>query len=136
MVTAARDVLVGHSRCVGEGETITEAARKMRASDVDCLPVCGADNRLKGMLTDRDIVVGVLAAGRDPSRTRVADLAVGPPLTLQADDSAAQALQQMVAYRVGRIPVVAGDALLGVVSHGDLASALGPERVSEFVTAA
>ena len=47
MVKTTRTALVGRTRCVGEGETITEAARKMRADGVDCLPIRGADNRLK-----------------------------------------------------------------------------------------
>jgi len=130
MATSVRD------KCVGEDETILDAARKMRARNVDALPICSEDNRLRGVLTERDIVVRVLAAGKDPRLTRVAELVDGPSLALHADDSAARGLQAMVAHQVRRLPVVVDDDLLGVVSQDDLASALGSERVSEFVAAA
>jgi len=135
MTTAFRDVSIGQNESVGEDETIIQAALKMSARGVDALPVRGQDNRLRGMLTDRDIVVRVLAAGKDPHRTRVGDVADGLSLALDADDSAARGLQAMLVHQVRRLPVMAGGNVLGVVSRGDLASALGPERVSEFVAA-
>ena len=58
-MTSARDIMTGGAECIGENETLDEAARKMRDLDVGSLPICGEDNRLKGMLTDRDIVVEV-----------------------------------------------------------------------------
>lgn len=58
--------MTGGAECVGENETLEQAARKMKDLDVGSLPICGEDNRLKGMLTDRDIVVKCLADGRDP----------------------------------------------------------------------
>jgi len=66
MAKTARDVMSGGAECIGERETLVEAARKMKQLDVGALPICGDDNRLKGMLTDRDIVIKALAAGKDP----------------------------------------------------------------------
>lgn len=57
------------AECVGADESVLQAARKMTELDVGALPICGTDNRLKGMLTDRDIVVKVLGKGKDPERT-------------------------------------------------------------------
>ncbi len=78
-MATARDIMTGGVECVGENETLTDAARKMRDLDVGSLPICGEDSRLKGMLTDRDIVVKVLAAGKDPASTKVIDLTSDQP---------------------------------------------------------
>jgi hypothetical protein len=78
----------------------------MAQLDVGSLPICGEDDRLMGMLTDRDIVVRVLAAGNDPTRTRAAELAQGEPITVAADDSAEDALHTMTEHRVRRLPVL------------------------------
>ena len=75
MAKTARDVMTGDCECVGENETVLDAAKKMSQLDVGVLPICGEDDRLKGMLTDRDIVLKVLAAGKDPSRPRPASWA-------------------------------------------------------------
>jgi CBS domain-containing protein len=107
----------------------------MAQLDVGSLPICGEDNRLKGMLTDRDIVVKVLAQGKDPAETRATELAQGKPVTIGADDSAEEALHTMTEYKVRRLPVIDGHDLIGVVSQGDLASALSREQVGELVEA-
>ena len=64
-----------------------DAAKQLADLDVGALPICGEDNRLKGMLTDRDIVVKVLAEGKDPAGTRAGELGEGKPVTIGADDS-------------------------------------------------
>ena len=63
MAKKARDVMTGGAECVGENETVLDAAKKLADLDIGAMPICGEDNRLKGMLTDRDIVVKVLAPG-------------------------------------------------------------------------
>src|SRR4051794_9588131 len=60
-MTSARDIMHSGAQCVGERETLDEAARKMRSLDVGALPICGEDDRLHGIITDRDIVVKCLA---------------------------------------------------------------------------
>ena len=68
MPKTARDVMTPNAECVGENETLLDAARKMADRGYGSMPICGEDNRLKGMLTDRDIVVKALAKGSDPAR--------------------------------------------------------------------
>jgi CBS domain-containing protein len=75
MGKTARDVMTSGAECIGENETVVDAAKKMAQLDVGALPICGEDNRLKGMLTDRDIAVKVLAKGRDPDSTKAGDWA-------------------------------------------------------------
>ena len=65
-MTTARDIMNAGVTCVGEHETLSAAAQHMREHDIGALPICGDDDRLHGMLTDRDIVIKGLAAGIDP----------------------------------------------------------------------
>ena len=119
-MTKARDVMTGDATCVQEGQTLADAARLMRELDVGALPICGDDNRLKGMVTDRDIVVRCVADGGDPSQTGVMSLAQGKPVTIGADDDISVALRTMADHQVRRLPVIDGDRLVAFVSIGDL----------------
>jgi len=131
----AREMMTGSAECIGETETIVQAAQKMKSLDVGSLPICGTDDRLKGMITDRDIVVKVLAAGKDPNQTKASELAQGKPVTIGADDSAEEALKTMREHRIRRLPVIDGRRLVGILSQGDLATELPPEKVGELVEA-
>jgi CBS domain-containing protein len=135
MGKTARDVMSGGAECIGENETLVEAARKLKELDVGALPICGEDNRLKGMLTDRDIVVKALAVDKDPGGTRAGDLAEGKPVTIGADDSVEEALHTMAEHHVRRLPVIDGHDLVGVVSQADLARNVDEEKVGELVEA-
>jgi CBS domain-containing protein len=133
MSKTAREIMSSKVECVGEGESLIAAAEKMARLDVGALPVCGEDDRLKGMLTDRDIVVKVLASGKDPHDTKAGELAKGKPVTIGADDSAEEALRTMSEHKVRRLPVIDGHELIGVLSQGDLAGELGRERTGELL---
>ena len=99
------------------------------------MPICGEDNRLKGMLTDRDIVVKVVAAGSDPSGTKAGEQGEGKPVTIGADDSVDEALRTMIDHKVRRLPVIDGHDLVGVVSQADLATSIDEEKVGGLVKA-
>jgi CBS domain-containing protein len=135
MSKTARDVMSGGADCVGENESVDEAARKLADLDVGAMPICGEDDRLKGMLTDRDIVVKVLAEGKDPSETKAGELAQGKPVTIGADDSLEEALRTMTEHKVRRLPVIDGHDLIGVVSQADLAKELPDDQVGDLVEA-
>ncbi|HWF33142.1 MAG TPA: CBS domain-containing protein [Solirubrobacteraceae bacterium] len=135
MSKTARDVMSGGAECVQSSESILDAAKKLASLDVGAMPICGEDDRLKGMLTDRDIVVKVLAEGRNPAETRAGDLAEGKPVTIGADDSVDEALRTMIDHKVRRLPVIDGHDLVGIVSQADLAQALDDADVGELVEA-
>jgi CBS domain-containing protein len=135
MAKKARDVMSGGVECVGENDTILDAAKRLADLDVGAMPICGEDDRLKGMLTDRDIVVKVLAQGKDPGATKAGELGEGKPVTIGADDSVEEALQTMVAHKVRRLPVIDGHDLVGIVSQADIAVNLPEERVGDLVEA-
>jgi len=133
MSKTVREIMTGDAECIVENESVLTAAEKMARLDVGSLPICGMDDRLKGMLTDRDIVVKVLAEGKDPKQTKASDLAQGKPVTIGADDPAEKALRTMSEHKVRRLPVIDGQDLVGVLSQGDLARALGREQVGELL---
>ena len=74
MPKVARDVMTPNPECIGESQSLLDAARKMAERGYGAMPICGDDNRLKGMLTDRDIVVKAIAKGKDPAGTRAGEL--------------------------------------------------------------
>jgi CBS domain-containing protein len=130
-----REIMTDDVRCVKEEESLVEAAKKLRDLDVGALPVCGTDNRLKGMLTDRDIVVKCLAEGGDPSHLTAGDLTTGKPVTVGADDSVETALQTMSEYKVRRLPVIDGHDLVGIISQADIARNLPEDKVGDLLEA-
>jgi CBS domain-containing protein len=127
--------MTGDAQCVGENETVIDAAKRLAELDVGSMPICGEDDRLKGMLTDRDIVVKVLAEGRDPSSTTAGELGEGKPVTIGADDSIEEAIRTMKDHRVRRLPVIDGHRLIGIVSQADVAKAADEEQIGELVEA-
>jgi CBS domain-containing protein len=135
MAKKARDVMSGGAECIGENDSILDAAKRLKELDVGAMPICGEDNRLKGMLTDRDIVVKVLAEGKDPSSTKAGELGEGKPVTIGADDSVEEALRTMAEHKVRRLPVIDGHDLVGVVSQADIATNLEEEDTGELVEA-
>ena len=134
-MTNARDIMTPDVECVGENETLADAARKMRDLNVGALPICGEDNRLKGMLTDRDIAVKCVAEGGDPQTVRAGELGDGKPVTIGADDSVEEALRTMKEYKVRRLPVIDGHSPVGMVSQADIAKNIDPSRVGDVVEA-
>ena len=134
MPGTAREIMSGGVDCIGENETVAEAARKMAQLGVGALPICGEDDRLKGMLTDRDIVVKVIAEGKDPNSCRAGELAQGKPVTIGADDSLEELVRTMAQHEVKRVPVIDGHRLVGVVSESDVAGSASPELVVKLVT--
>jgi CBS domain-containing protein len=135
MGKSARDIMSGDAECVQETDTILDAAKALADRDVGAMPICGQDERLKGMLTDRDIVVKVLAKGMDPSSTKVSEIAEGKPVTIGADDSIDEALRTMSEHKVRRLPVIDGHELIGIISQADIARNLDDEKTGDLVEA-
>jgi CBS domain-containing protein len=133
MAKTARDIMTGSPECIGENDSILDAAKKLQKLDVGSMPICGEDNRLKGMLTDRDIVVKVLAEGRDPSSTTAGELAQGKPVTIGADDSIQLAIKTMSEHKVRRLPVIDGHDLVGIVSQADIATNAEDDDTGQLV---
>ena len=134
-MTSARDIMTGSAECASASDSLVDAARKMRDLGVGALPICGDDDRLAGMITDRDIVVKCVADGRDPSSVKVSELAEGKPVTIGADDSVEEVLRTMTEHGVRRLPVIDGQRLVGIVSQADVAKNLPEDKVGDLVEA-
>jgi CBS domain-containing protein len=134
-MATARDIMTASAECVSVNDTLVEAARKLRDLDVGAMPICGEDNRLKGMLTDRDIVVKCIAEGGDPATTKVSELAEGKPVTVGADDPVEEILRTMKDHGVRRLPVIDGHDLIGIVTQADVAKNLPEDKIGDLVEA-
>ena len=134
-MTVARDIMTPDCQCIGENETVSQAASKLAEHKIGAMPICGEDNRLKGMLTDRDIVVDVIAQGKDPDSVKAGELGDGKPVTIGADDSVEEALKTMSEHQVRRLPVIDGHDLVGIVSQADVARNLPDEKTGDLVEA-
>lgn len=134
-MTTAREIMTPDCTCVAADDNMLTAAQKMAQLDVGSLPICGTDNRLKGMLTDRDIVVKVLAQGQDPAAVTAGSLAQGEAVTIGADDDAEEILRTMASHQVRRLPVIDGHSLVGIVAIADVARALPDRPVGDLMDA-
>lgn len=131
----ARDLMSeGGVTCVGEHQSVLDASRMMRDMAVGALPICGDDERLKGMITDRDIVLRCVAQGEDPAGIETGRFA-GELYWIDAKADATQALETMERHRVKRLPVIDvdnGHRLCGMITEADLARNLTDKQVAEF----
>ncbi|WP_327676672.1 CBS domain-containing protein [Streptomyces sp. NBC_00467] len=134
-MTTAREIMTSGTECIGADESVLDAAKKMKDLGVGALPICGTDNKLKGMLTDRDIVVKVLGAGKDPASVKAGELAQGEAVTIGADDDADEILRTMTQHKVRRLPVIDGHDLVGMVAQADVARALPDPKVGDLLEA-
>ena len=137
MAKKARDIMSGDCTCIGENDSVLDAAKLLKEKDVGAVPICGEDDRLKGMLTDRDIVVTVLAEGKDPSSVKAGELGQGDgqTITIGADDSIDEALKTMAEHKVRRLPVIDDQRCVGVLAQADIARNIDEEKVGDLVEA-
>ena len=132
MVTA-KDIMHPGAQWIYREETLDRAAQLMRELDVGALPVSDQDERLCGIITDRDIVVKCVAFGRDPAHVRCAELCQGTPRWVDAEADVSEVLHEMESRRIRRMPVVEHKRLVGMISEADLAAHLSERQLGEFV---
>ena len=129
-----QEIMTSKVECVWPEDTLQEAALKMKEMEIGPLPVCDRLH-IVGMLTDRDIVIRGVAAGRDPRSTKVRDVMTCEVIRCYDDEEVEEAERLMQTRQVRRILVVnRDDRLVGIVSLGDLAAETGnPRRVGEVL---
>jgi CBS domain-containing protein len=134
-MTKARDLMTKGAEYLKGDDTAAEAAKKLASMSTGAVPVCDPDGHLRGVVTDRDLVVEVVAAGKAPEDTRLIDLVHGEAVTIGADDSIDLAITTMKDHKVRRLPVIDGDKLVGMLSQADIARACSPEQIGDLVAA-
>ncbi|MEV4333186.1 CBS domain-containing protein [Streptomyces sp. NPDC049597] len=132
----ARDIMTGGVHCVGAHDSLHNAAKMMRDLNVGCLPICGDNNRLIGLVTDRDIVVTCCAEGIDPATVQAGSLG-GTLHWIDAEAEASEVLEVMESNHIKRLPVIdvaGGHRLVGIITEADVAKNLSDEQIAEFAT--
>ena len=111
----------------GPGMNAADAAAMMKQFDTGVIPVA-EEGRLLGLVTDRDLVVRVLAERKDPLEVRLEDIATTATITVTPDTKLSEARSMMAEHRIRRLPVVKSGELVGILSLGDVARADASER--------
>ena len=105
---------------IAASDSAALASRLLSRHNVGALPVCTGDGRLRGIVTDRDIVLRCIAAEEDPAQTPVRDVMTRGCYTVSPEDDCREATRLMAARQVRRLPVVEGGRVVGMLSLGDL----------------
>jgi CBS domain-containing protein len=132
MGTSIKEVMTSEVKACEPDTTVAEAAKVMAKEDVGPVPVV-EEGRLTGIVTDRDIVIRVVAEGRDPNSTTVGEIASRDVVTVSPDDDLDTALKQLAQNQVRRIPVVDGGRLVGIVAQADIARLGSDVKTGEVV---
>jgi CBS domain-containing protein len=134
--TTVGDAMHKGCECIGENQSVLEAAKRMEQLDIGAMPICGQDDRLKGMITDRDIVVKVLAHDMDPASTRAGEFAQNRITCVREDMPIDRALGLMQEHKVRRLPVIdENKRLCGMITQADVATHMPQEKTGEVVGA-
>jgi CBS domain-containing protein len=128
-VPTARELTTPDVTCTQENDTVLDAARKLAELNVCSLPICGADNRPKGGSPIAISWSRYSPQGRGPASITAGELGQGKPVTVGADDDAAEVLRAMGQHRVRRLPVIDGDDLVGIIALADVVRA-SPDRAT------
>lgn len=135
MPTSIRDVMTPNPVALSADTPITQAAEQMRQRDIGDVIVMD-DDRLCGVVTDRDIVVRAIAEHRDPEQTMLGAICSSDVVTLSPTDTVDDAVRLMRDRALRRLPVVDGQTPVGIVSIGDLAIERDPESALADISAA
>lgn len=132
-MTSVREIMTAGVECIEDSASLVDAAYRMSELSVGALPICDADDRLRGILTERDIVIKGLAGGADPFHARAGQCAEGPPVAVQAGDSVEEAVRVMGERRIRRLVVLDGGDVVGMVGEKDLVHGLTGDRFAELM---
>ncbi|MFC8093861.1 CBS domain-containing protein [Streptomyces sp. NPDC057301] len=131
-MTTAGDIMHRGAQWIPAHETLDRAAQLMRELGVGALPISDENERLCGILTDRDIVIGCVAMGHDPSKVTAGDMAQGTPRWIESDADISDVLREMQDHQIRRLPVIEDKRLVGMISEADLVLNLRQDDVAHW----
>lgn len=114
------ELMRGSIISVDPGDAVSSAARMLYRYNIGALPVCSDDGRIKGIITDRDIVLRCVAAEVDPENTPVREIMSRNVVTVSPDDDVREAARLMATDQIRRLPVVQEGKVVGMLSLGDI----------------
>ncbi|MET9855405.1 CBS domain-containing protein [Streptomyces sp. NPDC006450] len=129
-MTTAGEIMHPGAQWIPATETLDRAAQLMSRLNVGALPISDSNERLCGILTDRDIVIGCVAKGHDPSKITAGDMAKGTPRWIDAGADVSEVLEEMQSHQIRRLPVIDNKRLVGMISEADLAKHLSEEQIA------
>lgn len=129
-MTTAGEIMHPGAQWIPATETLDRAAQLMSRLGVGALPISDTEQRLCGILTDRDIVVGCVALGHDPSKVTAGDMAKGTPRWIDAGADVSEVLEEMQSHQIKRLPVIEDKKLVGMISEADLAKHLSDAQIA------
>jgi CBS domain-containing protein len=132
VTTTVKEVMTPSPASVASDATVVEAARQMATEDVGSLPVVRGE-KVVGMVTDRDLVIHVLAKDLDPHLVPVSEVCTEGAVTIGPDDELDAALQRMAKDQVRRLPVVESGRLVGILAQADVARTADAESTGRLV---
>lgn len=128
MATLVRHIMTEEPKTLTASMSAADAARMMADHEVGSIPVLSDDGGLAGIVTDRDIVIRVVASGDDPTQVSLGDIATQITVEVTPDTEISDASQMMADHKIRRLPVTKNGNLVGIVSLGDIAIALASKR--------
>jgi len=133
MAKSVRDAMTTNPKTLASSANVVEAAKLMKSEDVGVIPIVDGD-RLTAVVTDRDIVLQVVAAGKDPQSTTVGEIASSNLVTVDPDQDLDEAARLMARHQVRRLPVVEEDGrLVGILAQADVAEHADARQTGEVV---
>jgi CBS domain-containing protein len=130
-----RDAMTRDPYTIRPEASTMEAARLMAEGDVGAIPVVDAENRLLGIVTDRDVAVRVVAVGRDPRSTRVDEIASTRVSPAYPDETLSEAMEQMAYRQVRRLPVLEDERVVGMLAQADIVHEVRDKQAGQLVDA-
>ncbi|MGW6709505.1 CBS domain-containing protein [Streptomyces sp. NPDC054956] len=134
-MTTAGDIMHPGAQWIPATETLDRAAQLMSRLNVGALPISDSNERLCGILTDRDIVIGCVAKGHDPAKITAGDMAKGTPRWIDSSAGVDEVLAEMQTHQIRRLPVIENKRLVGMISEADLAKHLSEEQIAGWAEA-
>jgi CBS domain-containing protein len=135
MSKKVHEVMTTEPRSVRLAATVRSAAELMETEDVGSLPVIDEGGDLVGIVTDRDIVVRVVAAGHNVDQARVSDILTEHPILVFPDDPLDEAMELMAKHQVRRLPVVYDTQLVGMLAQADVAQEAKDKQAGQLLEA-
>jgi CBS domain-containing protein len=133
MSKLVRDAMTVNPRTVNLSDSVVDAAQIMEEENVGSVPVVDTDNVLVGMITDRDIALRVVAAGRDPRSTAAGEVATKQVSPAYPDESLDEALEQMAYRQVRRLPVIEDDRVVGILAQADVVHEVKDKKAGHLI---
>jgi CBS domain-containing protein len=134
MAKSVRDAMTDNPRSIVKSASVVEAAQVMREEHIGSLPITD-EEKLVGMITDRDITTRVVADAADPETTSVGDVYSRDLVSVEPDEDLEEALQLMARHQVRRLPVVENGRLVGIVAQADIALGEDEKKTGALVEA-